>query len=234
MPSPVTLITGAGSGIGRATAILLASRGHKLALSGRRAAALSETIAALPAGAEAVAVPTDIADPAQADSMIDRAASHYGRLDTLINNAGAAPLAPIDQTTHAMLDEAFRTNAIGPAAAIARAWPIFARHRRGLVINISTYGTLDPFPGFFAYAASKAALNLMAKSCAKEGAAIGVRAFAIAPPAVETGMLRANFGPDILPPDRCLRPEDIAQVILECIEGARDDQNGETIFVPPR
>jgi NAD(P)-dependent dehydrogenase (short-subunit alcohol dehydrogenase family) len=92
--------------------------------------------------------------------------------------------------------------------------------------------TTDPFPGFFIYAAAKAGVNLMAKSCAKEGREFGIRAFSVAPGAVETPMLRALFSEVQLPPEKCLSPDDVAKVVVECIAGERDTQNGETIFIP--
>jgi NAD(P)-dependent dehydrogenase (short-subunit alcohol dehydrogenase family) len=120
---------------------------------------------------------------------------------------------------------------MGTANAIAKAWPIFKRQGSGCIINVSTMGTENPFPGFFAYAASKAAVELMIKSCAKEGAAFGVRAFAVAPGAVETETLRAVFSEQAIPPGACMKPEQIAEVIVECVLGKRDERNGDTIYV---
>ena len=99
------------------------------------------------------------------------------------------------------------------------------------MVNVSSMATQDPFPGFFAYAASKAALNLMARSCATEGREHGIRAFAVAPGAVETDMLRAAFGEDVIPREQTLDPDTVARVIVECVTGERDAQNGDTIPV---
>lgn len=230
-PRPVALVTGAGSGIGRATAILLAARGYRVTLVGRRVETLRTVAARLPISAEPLVIAADVGDAAAARAMIARAVERLGRLDVLINNAGLAPLLPIDRTTAEVLDEVYRVNALGPANAIAAAWPVFSRQRSGCIVNVSTIGTIDPFPGFFAYASAKAAVNLMARSCANEGRAIGVRAFAVAPGAVETPMLRANFSETVLPRSACLAPEEVAAVILDCVEGRRDDQNGNVIPV---
>jgi NAD(P)-dependent dehydrogenase (short-subunit alcohol dehydrogenase family) len=228
----VALVTGAGSGIGRCVSLRLAGAGYAVALVGRRAEALRQTVSLMAPGAEAIALVADVADAAGCAESVDRCVARYGRLDVLVNNAGAAPLASIDRTTPELLEACFRMNALGPAMMIARAWPRFAAQRSGCVVNISSMATADPFPGFFAYAAAKAGVNLMAKSCAKEGRAIGVRAFAVAPGAVETAMLRANFGERAIPAGRCLAPDDVARVVMECIDGAHDDRNGDTIFVP--
>jgi len=148
-----------------------------------------------------------------------------------VNNAGLATAIPVGKTDEQTLVRSFDVNAIGPAVAILAAWPFFERGKSGCVVNISTMGTADPFPGFFAYAASKASVNLMTKSCAKEGAAIGVRAFAVAPGAVETPMLRSLFDPKKVPPSACLSPDDVAGVILACVKGTRNQDNGKTIFL---
>lgn len=228
-PLPAAIITGAGSGIGRATAILLAASGYRLALLGRRTPPLAETAALLPPSADALITPCDIGDPAQAAAAVDACLERFARLDALINNAGLAPLAAIDKTTPQVIDDAYRVNALGPAYLIARAWPAMTRQRAGCIINISTLGTIDPFPGFFAYASSKAAVNLMVRSCANEGKPFNIRAFAIAPGAVETDMLRANFSPRQIPPADTLAPERVAELILACIRGRHDARNGDTI-----
>jgi NAD(P)-dependent dehydrogenase (short-subunit alcohol dehydrogenase family) len=153
----------------------------------------------------------------------------FGRLDNLINNAGLAPMLPIERTTPEVISEVFRVNTLGTAYAIHAAWPVFQRQRSGCIINLSTLGTIDPFPGFFAYAAAKAAVNLMTKVCASEGAPIGVRAFAIAPGAVETEMLRAIIPESVVAPEQTLPPEAVADVIAACIRGDRDAENGGVI-----
>ena len=150
----------------------------------------------------------------------------------MINNAGFAPAEPHRRTTLDTLAQAFAVNAIGPGALILASWPHFVRAGAGVVVNVSTMGTIDPFPGFFAYAGAKASVNLFARSIAKEGAAHNIRAFAVAPGAVETPMLRGLFGADALPPERCLLPDDVARVVVDCVLGRRDAENGATIVLP--
>jgi NAD(P)-dependent dehydrogenase (short-subunit alcohol dehydrogenase family) len=236
---PVAIITGAGSGIGQAVARTLSRSGLRIVLVGRREAALEETAASLPEGAESLCIPLDVSDPATAEEMVAGCMARFGRLDVLINNAGIAPLRPIDETDAATIQQVYMTNAVGPACAIAAAWPVFKRqHAHGefgpmghRVVNISTLGTTDPFPGFFAYAASKASLNTMALSCALEGKDFGIKAFSVAPGAVETQMLRAIFTESQLPPAKCLTPQRVAEEILACVMGERDSQNGKTIYM---
>lgn len=234
--SPVAIITGAGSGIGAAVARQLLSLGWRVVLAGRSGSKLRDTAAALsaddPSLSDAIrCVPTDVADAGSVSALIREADSTFGRIDALINNAGEAFLAPIEKTGPAELQRSYAVNALGPAYAIHSAWPIFTRQKSGRVVNTSTKGTIDPFPGFFAYAAAKSAVNSMARSCAKEGARIGVKAFAVAPGAVETGMLRSMWSPQQLKPEMCLSPDDVARVIVACATGDRDADNGKTIFL---
>lgn len=232
---PVALVTGAGSGIGLASARLLAREGFDLILVGRRREPLDGAAAQIRSetpGATALVHPADVGDPDAAPSIIRAATDRFGRLDALVNNAGLAPLLRIDQTTPDILRDAFSVNAIGPGALIAAAWPVFVAQQGGRVINISTMGTSDPFPGFFAYAAAKCAVNSYARSVAKEGAGNNITGFAIAPGAVETPMLRALFDESMLPPEKTLTPDHIARIVADCALGKRDAESGTTIYVP--
>lgn len=236
---PVAIVTGAGSGIGQATARTLARSGLHVVLVGRREAALEETAESLPDGAESLCIPLDVSDPSAGEEMVAGCIARFGRLDVLINNAGVAPLLPIEKTDAATIQQVYMTNAVGPACAIAAAWPVFMKQHANAdfaaighrIVNISTLGTSDPFPGFFAYAASKASLNTMAQSCAMEGKPFAVKAFSVAPGAVETSMLRAIFPETVLPTSKCMTPQRVAEEVLACVMGERDAMNGKTIFL---
>jgi NAD(P)-dependent dehydrogenase (short-subunit alcohol dehydrogenase family) len=260
---PTAIITGAGSGIGRATAITLAREGFSLLLAGRSEAKLIATIDACIAerlrasmaghkpahAASAETAPNfaprfapfaaDLSSPEANQRLIDAALDQFQRLDALINNAAVAAVIPIADSTPDFLLETFRTNALGPAAAIHAAWPHLVNSAkaggRPCIVNVSTIGTVDPFPGFFAYASSKAALNLMTQSCATEGAKLpssgSIRAFGIAPGAVETPLLRSAFDVQTLPPERALPPAHVAEVIVACVLGKHDAHNGRVLPV---
>lgn len=227
---PVAIITGAGSGIGRATAVALGALGWRLGLIGRRADRLNGTGAVLTA--PWTAVPADVADPERLQRAVETIVERFGRVDALVNNAGAAPMGPPDRLTLDSIRECYDVNALAPAVAVAAVWKHFRAQRKGCIVNVSSMATSEPFPGFIPYAAAKASVNMLAKACAREGRSLSIRAFAVAPGAVETDMLRANFPATSIPAARTLRPEAVAAVIVSCILGDRDEENGGTIFLP--
>lgn len=232
----VALITGAGSGIGQVTAIRLAQAGYRVALVGRRAERLAETARSLPAGSSSLVLAADVSRAHACAEALRRLQETWGRLDVLINNAGEAPMGPIEAHTPDLIDRVFGVNALGPAYLIAGAWPLFRAQferegRGGCVINVATLGVVDPLPGFFAYAAAKAAAASMIRSVAREGVAIGVRGFAIAPGAVDTEMFHALPIAANVPRSRLLSPHAVADVILDCVQGQRDQSNGQVIVL---
>lgn len=235
------IITGAGSGIGRATAVNLSSRGCRLILNGRRREPLAETARLL--STEALLVPGDIGDPATSDRLIAEAVKGFGRVDAIVSNAGWAPCRPIEKHTPELIRQAFEVNALGPAYLFAAGWKQYrvqnaqddAAGRKaagGCIVLVSSMATLDPFPGLFAYAAAKSSLNSMARSAMAEAADLGIRCFVVAPGAVETSMLREVVDHDLLPGSRTLMPEQVAEVIAECVAGLRDEQVGQTLALP--
>jgi NAD(P)-dependent dehydrogenase (short-subunit alcohol dehydrogenase family) len=233
----IALVTGAGSGIGRAIAIELAACGYTCALVGRREAALRETRELLRA-ADHLIIARDIATSEGSRGAVRACVEQCGALDVLVCNAGLGVVCPLAQTTDELLSRTYAINAFSPAWMTLEAWPVFARQfaqddRRACVVHVSSMASLDPFPGFFAYAGSKAAMSIMAASTAKEGASIGVRAFALAPGAVETDMLRAAFDESVLPREQALAPAHVARVVARCVQGELDTLNGRTIPVLP-
>lgn len=230
---PVAVVSGAGSGIGLAVSRMLASRGFALVLNGRSPEPLKRAAIELAHGAvpQPVVVPGDMGVEADVHRLIDTALTVHERIDVLVNNAGASWSLPLREHEPSMVRRCFEVNAMGPAWAILRAWPAFERQRTGCVINVSSRASLDPLPGFFGYAPSKAALDLLALVTAREGAAIGVRAFSIAPGAVETPLLRSVFDTSVIPREACLEARDVAELMMDCIEGRRDPDNGRVIDI---
>ena len=231
---PVALVTGAGSGIGLACIKLLAARGFDLCLVGRNVERLRQAAPGLKT--ECLVVSADVANDDQVSRLAESVKTHFGRLDALVNNAGNAPLMSIEKHTAAIVRDTFNVNAIGPAILISLLWPLLrdtaATTKRATIVTVSSMATVDPFPGFFAYAGAKAAGNLLMRVAAKEGERLGIKAFAVAPGAVETQMLRALFDVAAIPKSKTLSPETVAKVIVACIMGDRDSENGRTITLP--
>lgn len=231
----VALVTGAGSGIGRAIAVRLAAAGYRLGLVGRRQAALRETAATC--GGVCEVIPADLRDSAEAVRIVDECVGRLGRIDVLVNNAGWSPAATISQTTPQIASEVFALNAVAPCVSIARAWPHFQRQHavdgsRSVLVSVSSMAVLDPFESLYAYAGAKAALHSFTVSASRQGVPMGLRAFAVAPGAVETDLLRTIVDAEHLPLARTLSPGTIATIAMDCIEGRRDGDNGGVIWVP--
>ena len=229
MTDHVAIITGAGRGIGRAAAVELARRGYRLALASRREDDLRET--ARLAGGDALWCGTDVTDPEQVDRLVRQTLDRFGRIDAVVNNAGLAPVRSIKEMSPREWREVIDTNLTAAFYLTRAAWPAFERQRSGVVVNVSSAAARDPFPGFAAYGAAKAGLNLFGLSAAREGEAINVRVHTIAPSAVETAMFRGLMTPEQYPAEKTLDPADLARMIAMCVTGELRYTSGETIYV---
>ena len=229
MPEPVAVITGAGGGIGQAIALALAGAGYRVVLAGRDREAIDETLRAC--NSHGIAVPTDVTRPPEVERLVSAALDRFGRIDALVNNAGFAPVRPIRDMTVDEWQAVIDTNLSAAFYATRAAWPAFERQGGGVVVNISSAAARDPFPGFAAYGAAKAGLNLLGLSAAREGAAAGVRVHTIAPGAVETGMFRRIMSPEQWPAEKTLDPADVAAVVLQCVRGDLRHASGEVIYL---
>lgn len=190
MDPRVVLVTGAGSGIGRAVAVKLAQSGFRVAIAGRRAAPLEETSGL--AGGGLLVVPTDVTDEAAVRHMVERTSAHYGRLDVVFNNAGtAAPAAPIDEMPVENWRRVIDTNLTGVflvAQAAFRAMKAQAP-QGGRIINNGSIASITPRPHLAAYTASKAAVTGITKTLALEG-----RRFNVACGQIDIGNVQTNLG----------------------------------------
>jgi short-subunit dehydrogenase len=183
------LITGAGSGIGRALAVEAAKRGMDVAVFGRRRDALEETLALLGSPNGHLAVSGDITRAADRRLLIDRLASEWGSLDLLINNAGIMEGGPLGGFDDDALAHLFNTNVIGPMALTRDLMPLLSKARPSRVVNIgSIFGDI-PYPLFAAYSASKFALRGFSIALRREWKEKGIGVTYAAPRATRTAIL---------------------------------------------
>lgn len=195
MGSPVTMITGAASGIGRATAELLASTGHRLVLFDRDENALSETQKALVDGTEAIAIAGDVSDEFDLGDMVQRTQDHFGRLDAVVANAGInGAWAPIEDLSPSEWDETIRVNLRGTFLTLHAAVPLLKRAGGGAIVIVSSINGVRTFtnPGATAYSASKAAQVAMAQQLALELGKHRIRVNVVCPGAVDTNIVTGS------------------------------------------
>jgi NAD(P)-dependent dehydrogenase (short-subunit alcohol dehydrogenase family) len=228
--SKVVILSGAGGGIGRATAIELAKLDYRVVLVGRTESTLRQTQQSLVA--ESMIAVADVTQVQQVNALVARTLERFGRIDALVNNAGSAPVLSIEQTTPQIWNDVLATN-LSAAFYLSRAvWPTFKRQNAGVIVNISSMAARDPFAGFLAYGAAKAALNNFGLTLAREGAAVGVRVHTIAPGAVETPMFRSILSPQQFPTENTLAPAEVARVVAQCVSGTElRYTSGEVIWM---
>jgi NAD(P)-dependent dehydrogenase (short-subunit alcohol dehydrogenase family) len=229
MNEPVAMITGAGRGIGRATAEAFAARGCRLILIARTESQLHEIAAPLKVPCELI--PADVTDKQQIDAAIASAPRRFGRVDYFIHSAGVAPRSSVESMTDAQWDSIIATNLTAFFRFSRGLWPTFKNQGGGAIVNISSISAKDPFDGLGPYGASKAAANLLCQAMAREGAADNIRVHTVAPGATETAMFRSLFSPEQFPTEKALLPVEVANVVVQCAMGDLRYSSGEVIYI---
>ncbi len=224
----VALVTGAGSGIGRASAMLFAREGARVAVVDLRedtAKATAEQIEK--AGGQALAIRADVSKAADNQAAVSQTIARWGRLDIFYANA-AVPQFPaaVGDVEESAFDQIMAVNVKGVFLGAKYAMPVMKQQKSGVFLVTASTSAIRPRPGVQCYSASKGAVTVMAKSLALEGAPFGVRVVAIAPVATETPMLPTFMGKkevdaegmarykDTIPLGRLNAPEDIARAAL--------------------
>jgi NAD(P)-dependent dehydrogenase (short-subunit alcohol dehydrogenase family) len=224
----VVLVTGASSGIGAATARAAADAGARVVLTARR----EERIQAL-AGElrDARAVACDVTDADQLAQAVRTAIDEYGRIDVLVNNAGQGLHVPLEAVDLADFRAVLDLNVVAALAAMQAVIPVMRSQGAGSIVNVSSGTTLAVRPGAGAYAASKAALNMLSGVARLELADAGITVSTVYPfitatefhRSLRAGELQATSSTEEVPPDlRPQQPEQVAEVILEVIRSGAE------------
>ena len=224
MTSPVVLITGALTGIGRATALAFAREGASVVVSGRRDDAGQALVAELRAlGAEAQFIRADVRRENDVQNLVDETVARFGRLDVAVNNAGTeGKPGPVTEQTAESYAATFDTNVLGVLLSMKHELRVMQAQGFGSIVNLSSTMGQRGAPGASLYTASKHAVEGLTKSGALEGAVFGVRVNAVAPGPVETAMLDRFTGSADrkaamvagIPLQRAGQPQEIADAIV--------------------
>lgn len=225
MNTPVVLITGALTGIGRATALAFARDGARVVVSGRRDDAGNALAAELRAlGAKAEYIRADVRHEVDIRGLVEQTVERFGSLDIAVNNAGTEGTGgPLTEQSAENYAATFDTNVLGTLLALKHEMRVMLRQGRGSIVNLSSMAGQVGVPGAAVYAASKHAVEGLTKSAALEGAAAGVRVNAVAPGPVATDMLERFTGGNadakagflaMIPARRAATADEIAQTIV--------------------
>lgn len=240
----VVLVTGGGSGIGRAAALALAEAGAKVVISGRREKEGFETIGLIKkAGGQGTFIQADVTKEAEVENLVAQTVAKYGRLDAAFNNAGIE--GAVGPRTHEQTLENYRavidTNVLGVLLAMKYEIAAMLKTGGGAIVNNSSVGGLVGFPGVGVYVASKHAVLGLTKSAALEYAREGIRVNAVSPGGIETPMLdrfTGGQGTDfhtqlagMHPMGRTGRPEEIAEAVVWLCSDKASFVTGQSLAV---
>ncbi len=231
--SKVIIVTGASSGIGKATALLLAEKGAKLVLGARgeeKLVQLTEQIH--DSGGEAICAITDVSKREDVAKLVRMAIEHYGRVDVLINNAGVMPISALDELKVEDWEAMIDINIKGVLYGIAEALPVFRRQESGHFINIASTSAHRVVPNQSVYAGTKFAVRAISEGLRQE-AGENLRVTVISP-----GMTRTEYVESATDPvvranvDIAMPPRAIAEAIAFAIEQAEQVDVGEIVIRP--
>jgi len=230
MAAKTVVITGASRGIGLATGLRFAKAGCNIVAAGRNDEDLDKALEQFAAlGVACCAIVADVGQADAAREIIAAAEERFERVDILVNNAGCAPLGAIEAFSVDDLEQVCAVNMHGVFHTTQAVWPIMVRQGGGVIVHVSSVASVDPFPGFAVYGASKAWVNVFTQAIAAEGKPHGIRVYAVAPGAVETGLLRAAF--PTFPADQTRAADAGAAVIESVCDERLAPVSGQTVFV---
>lgn len=209
----MAIVTGAGRGIGRAVAHALAREGAAVALAARTRQELAAVAAEIrQGGGRALAIPTDVAQDAAVEALVERTAGELGRVDLLVTAAGVAAFGPVSGAKPGDWDAMLAINLRATMVCCRAVLPAMIRQRRGMIVNVASIAATRAIAGAAAYSATKAGVVAFSRVLAEEMRGDGVRIGVILAGATDTPLW------DTIPnaPDRgrMLRPEDVARAVV--------------------
>ena len=223
----VVIVTGASAGIGRAVAQRFAVQGASVVVAARTEQALKRLADELnQAGLTALAVPTDVRDAAAVKRLVETAVQRFGRVDVLINNAGQSIVGKVAELDLDLFHQALELNVFGALYAIQAVVPEMRRTGGGIIVTVSSTTADYVFPGFAAYSASKAALNMLSRTAREELKGEHIRVLTVLPNATDTGLNENAVGDQTINQGlisalkrmRRATPEHVADKILEAVQ----------------
>lgn len=230
--APVVIVTGAGRGIGRATAEAFGASGWRVVVAEQRAALGGAAAHALVRrGVDALFVPADVADARSVDRMVRWVLQRFRRVDCLVNNAGVLEVGPLVRLRVADVERMVAVNLTGPLLVSRAVLPAMLRRRRGAIVNVASllgkFGAGD----YVTYCATKFGVVGLTDALADELGGTGVQVWAVCPGQVDTPMAR-KAGTSADERASLIRPATVARVILDLATGRRRERSGSAVDVP--
>ncbi|GCE10287.1 SDR family NAD(P)-dependent oxidoreductase [Tengunoibacter tsumagoiensis] len=210
----VAIITGAGRGVGRSTALLFAQQGAQVVLFSRTGSALTEVAAEITAaGGSALSIAGDVAREEDVLKLFEQVKEQYGRVDILVNCAGIVAIRPFLEMETELWDQVIATNLRGTFLCCREAFRIMSVQQQGVIINLSSLSGVkgvEKFPGLSAYNVSKSGVAGLTEILAVEGKPYNIRVSAVSPGAIATEMLR-QAAPHL---KAGMTPDELAEILL--------------------
>ncbi|HUC50238.1 MAG TPA: SDR family oxidoreductase [Xanthobacteraceae bacterium] len=237
----VVVITGASSGLGEASARLLAAQGASVVLGARRQDRIQLLATELTGpGGKAIALTTDVIHRDQVKKLVDAAVQTYGRVDVMINNAGLMPQAPLERLKVDEWDRMIDVNIKGVLYGIAAVLPYMQQQKAGHIINVSSVAGHKVGPGFAVYAATKHAVRALSEGLRQEVKPYNIRTTMISPGAVATELPDSVTDPDAAArirkfyADVAIPADSFARAVAFAIGQPEDVDINEILFRPTR
>lgn len=226
-PPFTAVVTGCSLGLGGEIARCFAKRGYRLFLTGRKGEVLKRIQDGISQefGIKPYIYCADLLHPSNVESMVNECIEQFGSLDVLVNNAAHVERTLLRDITFRQIEDAFLVNIAAPLLLCRTSWPFFLKQKRGLIINISSCASTDPFPGFSVYGGSKAWLETLTAAINGEGRESNIRAICFRLGAVNTDLL-ARVVPEF-PRHLAMNTSDVAEHIAKV---SLDTTKNETVI----